>query len=154
MKRVIFITFGLAMIFGLLIGCSFSENNQMEDSQVITYSIESGNGDYTNAEINASLFSDIIYSLNPREWNFMILSPSRPVNNSTFIQVGTSPAIIDSNELTLEIAFDEKSGTRMYRYETEDRDIILQYFIDYWEKQQVPDISSWEDITEELFGTS
>ena len=149
MKKLILFCL-ISVILLLLIGCNFSENNQVEDSQVLTYSMQTGNGDYTDAEINASLFNELINNLNPTEWNFIILSPSKPVNNSTFIQVGTSPAITDSNELTIEIAFDDKSGRKMYRYETEDRDIVLQYFIDYWEKQQVPDISSWQDVTDEI----
>jgi len=96
------------------------------------------------------LFEEIIESFEHDIWDFMVLSPVEPINNSTFMQVGAPEEIVNYH-YTLEIGFySDESGLTMYRLYTLNKDFILQCFVDYWQDQVIPDVSSWEDITEEM----
>ena len=52
---------------------------------------------------------------------------------------------------TLEAGFGGKRrSVAVYRLNTNDSDVVLQYLIDYWRNQKIPDISSWENVSGEL----
>ena len=109
-----------------------------------TFSLTTYFRKYTDAEINALLFEEIINS-SPDTWDFMVLEPDKPIQDSIFMQVGAPMAHTDSSFL-LEIGF----GSRLYLLVTEDKNVVLQYMIDYWQEQVIPDISLWEDISDRL----
>lgn len=114
------------------------------------YSLRTNNYEYKSDEINEALFHQVLNSFSSDDWDFMVLSPNKPINNNTFIQVG-SPQAITKFKFTLETGFDDGNGNlKMYRCHIENKDVVLQYVIDYWDKQQVPDISFWQDITHEM----
>jgi len=51
----------------------------------------------------------------------------------------------------VEIGFETREkGLTLYRLYTKDKELVLQYIIDYWQDQEVPDIHTWEDVTWEL----
>ena len=126
-------------------------NNRVEGSmQEVTYSLRTNFDEYTNDELNASLFHNIIDCFSPDIWDFMVLAPDKPISGSTFIQVGAPEEIVDF-KFTLEIGFENlKSGLKIYRLYTDDKSMVLQCFIDYWQEQRIPDISLWEDVSEEM----
>jgi len=52
---------------------------------------------------------------------------------------------------TLEIGFGRmKRSDALYRLNTNDKDVVLQCFVDYWRNQIIPDVSLWEDVSGEL----
>ena len=142
----------IAAIFLLLVFIvgSMSNNRVEESMHELSYSLRTNFHEYTNEELSLSLFDEIISGFSPDVWDFMVLSPNKPINDSTFLQVGAPEEIVHF-QFTLEIGFENpKSGLRMYRLYTKDKDLVLQYFIDYWQNRIIPDISLWEDISEEM----
>jgi hypothetical protein len=144
--------FIIAAILLLLIFVTwYMSNNHVEDSkQGQTYSLRTNFNEYKNEELSVSLFNEIISGFRPDVWDFMVLSPNKPIKDSTFIQVGAPDEIVHF-QFTLEIGFENpKSGLQMYRLYTKDKDVVLQYFVDYWQNRIIPDISLWEDVSEEM----
>lgn len=142
----------IAAIFLLLVAVTgYMSNNKMGDSmKELTYSLRTNFDEYSNDDLSALLFDEIISSFSPDIWDFMVLSPNKPINDSTFMQVGAPEEAVDF-QFTLEIGFENpKSGLKMYRLYTEDKDAVMQCFIDYWKEQRLPDISLWEDVSEEM----
>jgi len=114
-----------------------------------TYSIRTNFKDYSQSIIDAYLLEDIINSFKPGVWDFLVLSPDKPVQNSIFLQVG-APDKSGDNKYVVEMVFKTSYNQyKMYRYYTDDKKLVLQYLTDYLEKQQVPDISGWDDVTHE-----
>jgi len=115
-----------------------------------SYTLETNTRGVLKLKITPELIREILSSFNRDEWDFMILAPDNPIENCTFIQVG-SPQEVTAFKYTLEAGFHTpQSGLKMYRLLTEDRNRILQYFVDFWNEQIIPDISLWEDVSEEL----
>ena len=144
--------FIIAAILLLLIFVTwYMSNNHVEDSkQGLTYSLRTNSNEYKNEELSVSLFNEIISGFRPDVWDFMVLSPNKPIKGSTFIQVGAPDETVHF-QFTLEIGFENpKSGLLMYRLYTKDKDVVLRYFIDYWQNRIIPDISLWEDVSEEM----
>ena len=123
-----------------LFGKKKNQNNTPEESvQEQTFRLETAFNDYTNEEISAQLLEEIINS-DFDTWDFMVLEPTKPIKGSVFMQIG-SPGDTDS-PFCLEISF----GSKMYHLSAK-KDVVLQYLIAYYQEQTVPDISSWEDIS-------
>ena len=115
-----------------------------------TFSLRTNFDEYENSELSVNLFAKIISGFSPDIWDFMVLSANKPINGSVFIQAGAPEEIVDF-KYTLEIGFENwRSGLKMYRLYTEDKDIVLQYFIDYWQEQKTPNISLWDNVTDEM----
>ena len=150
-KKSAFIVMFIILVF-LVVGCT--NNNQMEeDMQEQTFLLETAFRKYANEEINVLLFEEIINSSSDT-WNFMVLEPDKPIRDSTFIQVGASwnTTAAWPYKFNLEIGFgNAETGVRMYRLVTEDKNVVLQYLIDYWKEQIIPDISLWQDVSDELW---
>jgi len=138
----------MALVF--LAGCT-SDNqvaDNVQEQTELTFLLETEFRKYTNEEINVLLFEEII-NTSSDTWNFMVLEPNQPIQDSIFLQVGAQWA--DTAwpfKFNLEIGFGEtETGVRLYRFITEDENVVLQYFIDYWQEQIIPDISLWEDVS-------
>ena len=111
------------------------------------FSLKTDAKEYANNEINARLFEEILDGLTTGTWDFMTLSPDSPIENSTYIQV----ALTTDEDFEMNIGFgDAQTGYKMYRFETQDKHLVLQYFVDYRDRYRIPDISSWEDISDML----
>ena len=103
--------------------------------------------EYTNDEISTRLFEEILDGLIAGTWDFMTLSPDRPIENSTYIQV----ALTADEAFEMNIGFGEtQTEYKMYSVETQDKNLVLQYFVDYRDRYRIPDISSWDDISDIL----
>ena len=143
-----FIIIFMALVF--LAGCT-SDNqvaDNVQEQTELTFLLETEFRKYANEEINVLLFEEIINSSSDT-WNFMVLEPNQPIQDSIFLQVGAQWA--DTAwpfKFNLEIGFGEtETGVRLYRFITEDENVVLQHFIDYWQEQIIPDISLWEDVS-------
>ena len=114
------------------------------------YTLETNSRGVLKRKITPELFSEILSSFNQDEWDFMTLAPDNPIESCTFIQVG-SPQEVTAFQYMLEAGFHTpQSGLKMYRLLTGDRNRILQYFVDFWKEQIIPDVSLWEDVSEEM----
>lgn len=113
-----------------------------------TYSIRTNFKDYSQSIIDAYLLEDIINSFKPGVWDFLVLSPDKPVQGSIFLQVG-APDKSDNKYVVETVIKTFDNQYKMHRYHTDDKKLVLQYLTDYLEKQQVPDISGWDDVTHE-----
>lgn len=83
--------------------------------------------------------------------NFIILSPHRPVQGSTFLQAALpAPGYDDGKGYIVEIKMEQENGDgRQYRYRTKEKDEVRRIFADYYNKK-LPVLENWTDITGEL----
>ena len=106
---------------------------------------------------NAANFQDVqkaIDSFNFNEWCYIILEPSKPINNNIFLQTGT----IDIQNTQghkieryiIETRFERNKCWMQYSLETDNKKLVLNIFEQYIKNKKVPDISKWKDITAEL----
>jgi len=145
-KRLVLFTV-LFIVSALLSGCA-GNNQTVNDEQELTYSVRTDLYEFSDDELYELLFSDILDSFEPDIWDFMVLEPSMPIDDSIYIQVG-----VENYEYDLQLGFYyEESGYSLYRLHTMDREVVLNYIVDYWQNQRIPDISSWEDMSAEIWG--
>ena len=105
--------------------------------------------------------------LRPLPDDFLVLAPDKPIGSSTFLQVAfntaknqkkitarkrsKSPVLDPDYPYTLEAGFGGKRrSVALYRLKTKDKEVVVQYLIDYWREQKPPDTSSWEDVSGEM----
>ena len=144
--RQLLFTF-LIVVIALLSGCA-GNSKTVSDEQELVFSLSTNLYEYSNDELTELLFREILDSFEPDTWDFMALAPSIPIEDSIFIQVG-----VENYEYDLQIGFYfEESGYVLYRLYTLDRKVVMHHIIEYWQNQRIPDISSWEDMSEELWG--
>ena len=146
-KTSIIITLLLVAI-ATLIGCTSESQPEPEsDLQALTFTLRTNYNEYENDDLSIPLLEEIIDSFNPNDWDFLVLEPDETIQDSTFIQVGAPDEYFDF-QYTLNIGFgDAETGYRMYGFYTEDKSYVKQFVIDYWQEHQIPDISSWEDVS-------
>ena len=146
-KRISIIVILIALI--AFAGCT-GERQSGDSMQKPTYSLRTNFDEYENNDLSAALFDEILNGFSSDVWDFMVLSPDKPINDCTFLQVGAPEEIVDY-QYTLEIGFESrKTGLTMYRLYIGDKDMVLRCLIDYWQEQKIPDISFWEDVSAEM----
>jgi len=124
-----------------------SESRSDGDVHELTFSLSTHFKDYKNHELTALLFEELINGLNPDVWDFLVLEPSKAIQDITLIQVG-APDEKSNFQYRLNIIIDnDETGQNMYYFYTEDKNVVLQFFVDYWQDHKIPDISSWEEQT-------
>ncbi|MFX3647966.1 MAG: hypothetical protein ACE3K2_29170 [Paenibacillus sp.] len=112
----------------------------------LRYTLESNGTTYENVSINASLLVDLITNLELQD--YVVLVPSELVKGSMYMQAA---ALEEPGQMVAEIRLQEgEDGFRHYSYSTADPTAIIQWFLDYWGKQQLPQLESWQDITHEF----
>ncbi|MCK6074751.1 hypothetical protein [Paenibacillus silvae] len=112
----------------------------------LRYTLESNGTTYENDSINASLLVELITNLELQD--YVVLEPSELVEGSIYMQAA---ALEEPGQMVAEIRLQEGvSGFRHYSYTTGDPTVIIQWILDYWGKQQLPQLASWKDITHEL----
>ena len=115
-----------------------------------SFSLRTNFDEFSDEEIDAILLGAILDSFSPDEWDFIVLMPAVPIQDSTFIQVGAPTENVDY-QYTVEIGFETKEeGLTLYRMYTRDKALILQWVVEYCGEQEIPDILTWEDVTWEL----
>ncbi|WP_458119450.1 hypothetical protein [Paenibacillus sp. Z6-24] len=112
--------------------------------EYITYTLQSGDVTYDNDAINTSLITDLIVELD----DYIVLSPSMPLGKSIYLQAARMGG---EHELVVEVRLQEDEGHfRHYSWITSDRAEVVGIFLAYWGQQQLPDLSGWQDITDEF----
>lgn len=116
----------------------------------LTYTLEWGKREFPNDSLEASIFSDAILSFNKEFFDFIILTPSTPIEKSVFLQV-SSPHQTPKNMMPVEIRFVYDNGEfKHYQYYSNNVTEVTEIFMKYWGECQIPDLSKWVDITEDL----
>ena len=140
----------------------FSED---DNKQWLPYSLRTNNGSFSNNMLCPGLFDLLLSSPEPDD--FLVLDPETPLGSSTFIQAAfntenntkkktakkksRNTIVYPGYPYTIEAGFGGKRRSlAVYRMYTKDKDVVLQHFIDYWRDQKVPDISTWENVSDEL----
>ncbi|WP_342554772.1 hypothetical protein [Paenibacillus sp. FSL R7-0652] len=112
----------------------------------LRYTLESNGTTYKNESINASVFVDLLTNLELQE--YVVLEPSELVEGSMYMQAA---ALDEPGQMVAEIRLQEgESGFRHYSYKTADTTRVIQWFLDYWGKQLLPQLEDWQDITHEM----
>jgi len=127
----------------------FLDVSEVGGTQELSYSLRTNEDYYSNNMLCAGLFDCILSISDPDD--FMVLEPNEPINRSTFLQIANNSTRSVEFPYTLEIAFGRrKRSDAMYRLNTNDKDVVLRHFVDYWRDQKIPDVSLWEDVSGEL----
>lgn len=117
--------------------------------QRVTYTLDWYGTIYKDESIERSLFSDAIIRFGDED-DYIVLESNVPIQNSAYIQAH-SPYKKGSKLVVVEIRIGSSEDKfRHYKYETEDKEEVISMFLKYWAKQEIPDISTWEDITKEF----
>lgn len=116
------------------------------ESEFICYRLESDGTNYTNESINASLITELITNLDLQD--YVVLEPSRPIENSIYLQ---SAFMHDEGRLVVETRLLYEDGSfKHYSYITDDHHEIIPIFLDYWGQEKLPNLDGWQDITHEF----
>ena len=127
----------------------FLDVSEYGGTQYLSYSLRTNNDAYSSNLLCAGLFDSILSTSDPDD--FMVLAPDEPINRSTFLQTANISSSNTEFSYALEVAFGRKNrSSAMYRLNTNDKDIVLQHFVDYWRDQKLPDVSLWEDVSKEM----
>ena len=119
--------------------------------QMLTFILKTAYKERSHEDINAELLNKILdyFILNDAifdgdDWDFISLEPSEQIGGSNFIQAG-APQHITNGKFTLEVGFGSaETGVKIYRYYTDDKEIVLQFLVNYWQNQALPDLATWE----------
>jgi hypothetical protein len=115
-----------------------------------TYTLETNGSFYKHDEIKYHSFENCLNNFTTTDWDFITLTPSEPIKNCTFLQVG-SPAENTNFKYTLETAFNApRSGLKMYRYYTADKGEVLNMLLKFFYRQEIPDYKNWTDVSNEM----
>ncbi|MHA7966949.1 hypothetical protein ACX93W_22810 [Paenibacillus sp. CAU 1782] len=115
----------------------------------LIYTLNTQWATFPNHDINASLFTDIIGEFSEDSEDFIVLEPSKLIQESYYLQA--IPAKDDKGGIVVEIRFKHgKDGFKHYSYQTLDANEVIAMFLDYWRLQKLPDWANWTDITDEF----
>jgi hypothetical protein len=120
-----------------------------KSSNKLTYKLETNGSRYGNDELSVAGFADYLNHFTPEHWDFMTLTPSMPIKGSTFIQVG-APDVKTDLKMEVEIGIANPGRIEMYRHYTDDKKEVLQILADYFERQEIPDYTGWDDMSNEM----
>jgi len=113
------------------------------------YKLETNGYYYEDGLFSMELMNNILKSFSPKHWDFMTLSTNIPIKGSSFIQVGSPDAKTDY-KMTVEIGFPKPNGVELYRYYTDNKEEVLQFFKDYYLEQKIPKYKKWNNVSKEL----
>lgn len=115
----------------------------------LRYELTCGNTTYSNESLNASLFRELIGEL--ELYDFVVLEPSFPLENSIYLQAASLEEPGKPGQMVVEIRFEQgEHKFTHYRMLTENPDQILSLFLNYWGEQRLPDLTNWEDISDQF----
>jgi len=105
---------------------------------------------YEHESLSASLLREAVDGFCPQRDDYIILIPERPIQFSGYMQAASPKG--KNGSMPVEISFDDPNGDiRHYRYMTRRKDEIYKILEDYFTRGQLPDMTLFEDVTEELF---
>ena len=119
--------------------------------EMVKFSLDWAGTVYEHEGLSASVFSDAITGLCKEYDDYIILTPTPPIKYSSYLQTH-SPTEGTNNLMAVEIRFDYPNGSfNHFCYETDDKVEIYRIFVNYWAKNELPDMTKFKDITNELY---
>ena len=103
--------------------------------------------------IDREVIEDEVLELEDYTENALMLEPEIPIKQCDFIQAYYPEPEYDDGtgyRVLVSILSEDNNTNRLYRYKTLDVREVINIFLDYFEKQQIPDVTTWEDMTDEL----
>jgi len=114
------------------------------------FSLDWAGSVYNHEGLSASVFGDAIRGFCKEYDDYIILSPTPPIKDSSYLQTH-SPTENTNGLIPVEIRFDYPNGSfKHFCYETDNKDEIYWIFANYWAKEELPDMTKFKDITDEL----
>ncbi|MHC5374328.1 hypothetical protein ACYSNU_11075 [Enterococcus sp. LJL120] len=90
---------------------------------------------YHSAEITSELIANALVK---NETEFVILEPEKPIHDSLYLQYAAA----------VEIRFLSPTGEMThYSYIPDSAEEIVPMFLNYFNKNEIPDIQDWQNIT-------
>ncbi len=115
----------------------------------LSYELTCGNTTYSNESLNASLLRELIGEL--ELYDFVVLEPSVPLENSIYLQAASLEESEQAGQMVVELRLElSKQEFRHYQLLTQDHDQILTLFLNYWGAQRLPDLTHWEDVSDQF----
>lgn len=106
-----------------------------------TFKLDTGDKIFLSPHITNQTIIDLIQNLSKNELDFVVLEPKIPIKNSLYIQIIYGFTI----ELRLVLPNDE---IRHYSYETENMNEVITIFLNYFEKEEIPNLDIWKDASD------
>ncbi|MDT2814862.1 hypothetical protein [Vagococcus carniphilus] len=106
-----------------------------------TFKLDTGDKIFLSPHITNQTIIDLIQKLSKNELEFIVLEPKTPIKNSLYIQIIYGFTI----ELRLVLSNDE---IRHYSYETENMNEVITIFLNYFEKEEIPNLDIWKDTSD------
>ncbi|MHC5248454.1 hypothetical protein [Enterococcus sp. LJL90] len=89
---------------------------------------------YHSADITSELIANALVK---KETEFVILEPEKPIHDSLYLQYAA-----------VEIRFLSPAGEMThYSYLPDSDEEVVPMFLNYFNKNEIPDIQDWQDIT-------
>lgn len=83
--------------------------------------------------------------------NFIVLSAEAAIDGSIYLQSALISEPDEAKRYVVETRIVESDTLfRHYAYETDDLTAVEQIFSDYFQHQQLPDLTNWQDITDQF----
>ena len=115
------------------------------------FSLDWSGSVYEHEGLSASVFGDAIGSFCKEYDDYIIMTSTPPINHSSYLQAH-SPTESTNGLLQVEIRFDYPDGSfKHFCYETDDKKEVYWIFANYWAKEELPDMTKFKDITDELY---
>ncbi|MFC3804329.1 hypothetical protein [Cohnella sp. GCM10012308] len=125
------------------------ENQAFAGQNDLTYTITTQGATYQNDAIEASVIIDILVGFETDPDDFIVLEPSAPIGGSVYMQAIPTPD--EDGGFSVELRLEHADGTfSHYSYSTTDKDEAIRMCLDYWGMQKLPDLSGWEDVTDQF----
>ena len=106
-----------------------------------TFKLDTSDKIFLSPHITNQTIIDLIQNLSKNELEFIVLEPKTPIKNSLYIQIIYGFTI----ELRLVLSNDE---IRHYSYETENMNEVITIFLNYFEKEEIPNLDIWKDTSD------
>ena len=122
-----------------------------DKARMAKFSLDWKGSVYDHEGLSASVFGDAIRGFCKEHDDYIILTPTPSIGYSSYLQTH-SPTESTNGCMPVEIRFDYPDGSfKHFCYETADKEEIYWIFANYWAKEELPDMTKFKDVTEELY---
>lgn len=120
----------------------------------IKYTLHIGNGNDEDKDVEQPSMEQIraaIKAITHTRGSFVVLKPSEPIQGSIYMQTALPiEGYDDGLGFLVEIRIEATRTFTHYQYRTKDSDFVCHLFRDYYIHQILPDLTRWEDITDDF----
>lgn len=163
MKKVLWIFIVVALVIAIIVGIRMhsmknvkTENQNVEIQSVtgaenkgVTWSLETESEKIN--DVNSERIIKEINKVDALESQHLILTPSKSIENSNFIQTYNDVTVGNANnekeKFHIEISINNSNGDfTLYGKDNLTKEELTKIFIDYFENSKIPDLTDWYEI--------